>query len=55
MFKVKDKITNMIFEVYSVERGNVGSTWFLIYLNYTWLWVIADDYEPVVESGDNNA
>lgn len=32
MFKVKDKITNMIFEVYSVKSGNEASTWFLIYI-----------------------
>lgn len=52
MFKVKDKITNIIFEVYSVKDGSKGSPWFLIYIYDKWIWVIADDYEPVME-GDS--
>ena len=55
MFEVRDRITNTVYQVYSVERGNMGTSWFLIYLYHTWVWVNCEDYEPIVKGGDNNA
>ena len=50
MFKVKDKISNKIYDVYAVDcavKINPNSSpLFLIYENNEWKWIRAELFEP---------
>jgi hypothetical protein len=56
MFKVRHWKGDIIETVYAAQEreyesygGKKQCTEFLIYNNYTWMWVDAEDYQPVIE------
>jgi hypothetical protein len=48
MFKVMSKHdSKIIHTVYSVRRNEHGDVYFLVYIQDSWGWLWADDFEPV--------
>jgi hypothetical protein len=47
MFKVKNRYTNEIRDVYAVETDLRGNTCFLTYIGSEWYWFLADEFFPV--------
>lgn len=47
MFKVKNRYTNEVREVFAVERDLRGDTRFLTYISGEWCWFLADEFFPV--------
>lgn len=46
MFRVRDKRSNSIYEVYDIQYDNFDDPHFLIYENDRWVKVSARHYEP---------
>lgn len=54
LFKVKNKITGDIYDVYHVSRTKTGfDAWFLVYRSDAWTYMSANFFEPY-KPGENN-